>query len=92
MSYIFGIEAHGENAFTLAASLLQNIPATNLFTLSVGGAALGFLIWSRKSLQPLIVVDRNLFAIPAKEIWEAQVLLTLLGGETVYGDAAALGD
>jgi SulP family sulfate permease len=54
MRYILGIEAHGENAFVLAASLLQNIPATNLFTLSVGGAALGFLIWSRKRLQPLI--------------------------------------
>jgi SulP family sulfate permease len=52
--YILGIEAQGENAFMLAASLLQNIPATNLFTLSVGGAALGFLIWSRKRLQPLI--------------------------------------
>ncbi len=52
--YILGIEAHGENAFVLAASLLQNIAATNLFTLSVGGAALGFLIWSRNRLQPLI--------------------------------------
>ena len=54
MRFILGIEAHGENAFVLAASLLQNIPATNLFTLSIGGAALGFLIWSRNRLQPLI--------------------------------------
>jgi SulP family sulfate permease len=54
MRYILGIEAHGDNAFTLAASLLQNIPATNLYTLAVGGAALGFLIWCRKGLQPLI--------------------------------------
>ena len=54
MRYILGIEANGGNAFVLAASLLQNLPTTNLYTLGVGGAALGFLIWSRKRLQPLI--------------------------------------
>ena len=54
MRYILGIEAHGENAFALAASVLQNLPTTNLYTLCVGGGALGFLIWSRKKLQPLI--------------------------------------
>jgi len=37
-------------------------------------------------LADLIVLDRNLFAIPAKEISEARVLLTLFGGKPVHGD------
>jgi predicted amidohydrolase YtcJ len=36
----------------------------------------------------LIVVDRNLFEIPAREIHRAKVLLTLLEGKTVYRDAS----
>ncbi len=34
----------------------------------------------------LIVLDRNLFDIPAKEISETKVLLTLFGGRPVHGD------
>jgi len=37
-------------------------------------------------LADLIVLDRNLFAIPAKEISETKVLLTLFGGMPVHGD------
>jgi len=37
-------------------------------------------------LADLIVLDRNLFAIPAKEISETKVLLTLFGGKAVHGD------
>jgi predicted amidohydrolase YtcJ len=37
-------------------------------------------------LADLIVLDRNLFAIPAKEISETKVLLTLFGGKTVHGE------
>ena len=33
----------------------------------------------------LIVVDRNLFEIPIQEVCDAQVLLTLLEGEVMYG-------
>ncbi len=35
----------------------------------------------------LIVLDRNLFEIPASEINEAQVMLTLMDGQTVYAVA-----
>ena len=38
----------------------------------------------------LIVLDRNLFAIPASDISETKVLLTLLGGKPVYGDVKSL--
>ena len=37
-------------------------------------------------LADLVVLDRNLFAIPVSEISEANVLLTLIDGEPVYGD------
>ncbi|MEL7185705.1 MAG: amidohydrolase family protein [Pseudomonadota bacterium] len=37
-------------------------------------------------LADLIVLDRNLFEIPAKEISEAKVLLTLFGGQAVHGE------
>lgn len=37
-------------------------------------------------LADLIVLDRNLFDIPAKQISETKVLLTLFGGRPVHGD------
>ena len=36
-------------------------------------------------LADLIVIDRNLFDIPASDISEARVMLTLFGGEAVFG-------
>jgi predicted amidohydrolase YtcJ len=41
-------------------------------------------------LADLIVVDRNLFAIPPEQIGDAKVLLTLFGGKPVYGDPGTL--
>ena len=41
-------------------------------------------------LADLIVIDRNLFEIEAKEISDAEVLLTLFEGRPVHGDPAAL--
>ena len=35
-------------------------------------------------LADLIVLDRDLFAIPAEEIADIEVLLTVVGGEVVY--------
>ena len=37
-------------------------------------------------LADLIVLDRNLFAIPPEQISDAKVLLTLFAGKPVYGD------
>ena len=39
----------------------------------------------------LIVLDRNLFAIPRIEIHKARVLLTLLEGQTVWRDSMLAG-
>jgi predicted amidohydrolase YtcJ len=41
-------------------------------------------------LADLIVIDRNLFDIEPADISETRVLLTLFGGEAVYGDLASL--
>ncbi len=41
-------------------------------------------------LADLIVLDRNLFAIAPSELSDAQVLLTLLGGNVVHGELDAL--
>jgi hypothetical protein len=41
-------------------------------------------------LADLIVLDRNLFEIPAKEISETEVLLTLFGGRPVHGSFSLL--
>jgi predicted amidohydrolase YtcJ len=41
-------------------------------------------------LADLIVLDRNVFDIPPKQISETKVLLTLLGGEPVHGELEIL--
>ena len=43
------------------------------------------------NLADLIVLDRNLFDIPVKEISETKVLLTLFGGRPVYGQWDSFG-
>ena len=41
-------------------------------------------------LADMIVLDQNLFDIPAKQISDTKVLLTLLGGQAVHGDLQTL--
>ena len=41
-------------------------------------------------LADLIVLDQNLFEIEPADISDTKVLLTLFGGEAVYGDMASL--
>ena len=60
-------------AFTINAAYVNGIDDVS-GSISVG------------KLADLVVLDRNLFAIPAKEISETKVLLTLFGGKAVHGD------
>ena len=65
--------------------------ATMLAAYTIGGAYAGFEEHDAGSLEPgkladLIVLDRNLFAIPPGEISEAKVLLTLFEGREVFRD------
>jgi hypothetical protein len=60
---------------------------------TIGGAYLGFAEKETGSLEPgksadLVVLDRNLFEIPAWQIHQARVLWTLLEGREVYRDPA----
>jgi predicted amidohydrolase YtcJ len=64
--------------------------ATMLAAYTIGGAYAGFEEHDSGSLETgkladLVVLDRNLFAIPSGEISEAKVLLTLFEGRTVFG-------
>lgn len=64
--------------------------ATMLAAYTIGGAYAGFEERESGSLEAgkladLIVLDRNLFAIPAGEISDATVLLTVFEGRVVHG-------
>ena len=64
--------------------------ATMLAAYTIGGAYAGFEERDSGSLEAgkladLVVLDRNLFAIPPGEISEAKVLLTFFEGRTVFG-------
>lgn len=66
-------------AFTINSAYVNNLEAVS------GSIEVG-------KLADLIVLDRNLFDIPAKEISETKVLLTLFGGKPVHGDWLATTD
>ena len=64
--------------------------ATAIKAATLGAAYGNFLDMETGSIEAgkladLIVLDKNLFDIPASEISEARVLLTLFEGETVFG-------
>ncbi|MBT8080760.1 MAG: amidohydrolase [Gammaproteobacteria bacterium] len=64
-------------AFTINAAFVNNLDAVS-GSLEAGKAA------------DLVVLDRNLFDIPAEEISETNVLMTLLDGEAVHGNPTLL--
>ncbi len=64
-------------AFTINSAYVNGIDETS------GSIELG-------KLADLIVLDRNLFEIPVKQISETKVLLTLFGGLPVHGELQAL--
>lgn len=64
-------------AYTINAAYLNKLEKTT-GSIEVGKAA------------DLIVIDQNIFAIPASRISDTKVLLTLLNGKAVYGDVEKL--
>ena len=69
--------------------------ATMIAAYTIGGAYAGFEERDSGSLEAgkladLVVLDRNLFAIPPGEISDAQVLLTLFEGRPVFGSFGTL--
>ncbi len=53
LKHILGISIEGHNLFEQIASLITGIGGTNLATLAIGAAAIGFLVWARRALAPL---------------------------------------
>ena len=58
---------------------------------TINGAYANFLEHETGSLEAgkqadIVVLDKNLFAIPANEIHQTKVLLTLVGGNVAYSD------
>lgn len=52
---VLGIKASGEAMPELVATLIENARDTNLYTLTIGVVATGFLFWVRKGLKPLLI-------------------------------------
>jgi SulP family sulfate permease len=52
---LMGVQASGDNFFTLVWSLVQQIPNTIVLTLVVGVLATVFLFWVRQQLKPLLI-------------------------------------
>lgn len=49
LRHILGINAQGHTLYDVASSLLENIAATNMITLTLGSAVIGFLFFVRKA-------------------------------------------
>ena len=69
--------------------------ATMIAAYTIGGAYAGFEERDSGSLEAgkladLVVLDRDLFAIPPGEISDAKVLLTMFEGRPVFGSLEAL--
>jgi predicted amidohydrolase YtcJ len=59
---------------------------------TAGGAYAGFEEKEKGALTPgrladLVVLDRDLYSVPAAELKDVKVLATFVGGEAVYEDA-----
>ena len=54
LRHILGIQGHGDTLIELGQSLLQDLASWNPVTLATGLAAMVFLFWARKGLQPLL--------------------------------------
>ena len=53
--HILGIPVIGHDMPTILASLWNNLGATNLPTLAIGAASIGFLFWVRSGLKPRLI-------------------------------------
>ncbi|HEY7884125.1 MAG TPA: SulP family inorganic anion transporter, partial [Cellvibrionaceae bacterium] len=54
LKHLLGIDASGHNLWQLGQSLAANISGLHLPTLAVGVGTLGFLVWARAGLAPLL--------------------------------------
>jgi SulP family sulfate permease len=55
LKHILGIRAEGDTLPRIVEGILGQISATNIFTLLIGVASVGFLFWVRKQLKPRLI-------------------------------------
>ena len=55
LKHVLGIEAEGHNLLEILSSLLSHVTTTNLVTLGIGAAAIGFLFWVRSGMRPVLL-------------------------------------
>ncbi|WP_116134275.1 SulP family inorganic anion transporter [Tropicimonas sp. IMCC34043] len=54
LKHILGVKAGGNNLLDTLGQLFANIGQTNLWTLTIGASAIGFLYWVRRGLRPML--------------------------------------
>lgn len=54
LKHLLGVPLHGETLLELLPQLAQRLPQTHLPTLAMGLGVLGFLVWARKRVKPLL--------------------------------------
>jgi len=52
--HLFGVDAHGDTFPQLLASLAEHAGAINPATLMIGAVTIGFLLWTRSHLKPIL--------------------------------------
>ncbi|MCV6823975.1 MULTISPECIES: SulP family inorganic anion transporter [Halocynthiibacter] len=77
LKHILGFNIEGHTLLELGAGLATGLSTTNIATLVVGGAAIGFLVWSRRSLAPLLV-RRGLSTNLANSLSKAAPVLAVI--------------
>ena len=54
MKHLLGVNVSGHNLIEQVTSLIASLADTNATTLALGAAAIGFLVWARRALAPLL--------------------------------------
>ncbi|MDZ7627034.1 MAG: sulfate permease [Parvularculaceae bacterium] len=87
LKHIFGVEAEGDTLVEIGFSLGRHAPAMHVPTLFLGAGVIGFLVFARSMLKPLLL-SAGLAERPAAMLARAAPLLAVFAS---IGAVAALG-
>lgn len=92
LKHILGVRVQGENLVEIGHGLITQLPQSNLWTLVIGAAAIGFLFWVRSRLKPLLLrfgVPGGLAEVLTKAGPVAAVVVSILA--VAFGGLQAAG-
>ncbi|QDL90847.1 sulfate permease [Paroceanicella profunda] len=95
LRHLLGVQAGGATAPELVPALLSALPGTNAQALTLGLAAIGFLVWARRGMAPAlrrIGLPERLAATLARTGPVIAVALTTLATWALGLDIAVVGD